>query len=350
MAAMISYFIVAMFPGTFFTKYKLLFAMQATGDNARQDALDQYDAVIALRGLDKPWYTQFYYWVEGIVRHGRLGFSFNRGEPVLHALVGGQGPLKWTLIIIGSSVLVGWIVGVPLGVFGAACYRHPAEVLLSSTIYAISAIPPFTLGLTLFVLYNMLHPEHWLLPGAWGMVSQEFLHSPLSWAKALSHLHRLSLTWLLVSTPIAVIVSRHLRASLLEVLAQPFIRTALSKGASRWRILIKHALRNALNPLVSMSGFMLTETIGNSIVASIVLYQPNLGSSLVYYTRVQDQPVLTGILILFSGMLVIGVLISDLLLAALDPRIRYNWQSKSRNRGAHLLPRIMEGLTPHAAC
>lgn len=324
MAAFISYGIVALFPGTFYTKYRISFAMQARGDNARQEALEQYEAVLALRGLDKPWIVQFYYWLEGIVLHGSLGFSFARGEPVLYTLVKGTSPLWWTLITIGSSILVGWIVGVPLGVFGAVYYRKPAETFLFSIIYAISAIPPFTLGLAFFIIYNMLHPNHWLLPGAWGIVSQELLNAPLSWAKVLSHIHRLSLTWLLVSTPIAVMVSRHLRARLLEVLAEPFIRTTRAKGISSWRILFKHALRNALNPLVSMSGFMLTETISNSILAAIVLYQPSLGGWVVYAARSQDQPLLTAILLLFSTILVIGTLLSDLALAVLDPRIRYN--------------------------
>ena len=323
MAAVISYGIVAMLPGTFYTSYMFLFAMQSTGDNARQDAFDQYDAVLALRGLDKPWYAQFYYWLEGIVRHGSLGFSFARGESVVKILLRSNSPLWWTLITIGSSIIVGWIVGIPLGVLGAAFYRRPLELILFSITYAISAIPPFTLGIAFFVIYNMLHPEHWLLPGAWGIVSQEFVNAPLSWAKALSHLHRLSLTWLLVSTPIVVMVSRHLRASLLEVLAQPFIDTARGKGLTTMRILFKHALRNALNPLVSMAVFMLTTTIGNSIVAAIVLYQPGLGGWIVYSARTQDQPLLTAILLLFSTILVIGTLLSDLFLAVLDPRIRY---------------------------
>jgi peptide/nickel transport system permease protein len=274
--------------------------------------------------LDKPWIVQFYYWLEGIVLHGSLGFSFARGEPVLDTLVKGSSPLWWTLITIGSSILVGWIVGVPLGVLGAVYYRKPAEIILFSTTYAISAIPPFTLGLAFFVIYNMLHPDHWLLPGAWGIVSQELLNAPLSWAKVFSHIHRLSLTWLLVSTPVAVVVSRHLRADLLEVLAESFIRTARAKGLASLKILFKHALRNALNPLVSMAGFMLTATIGNSILAAAVLYQPSLGGWIVYAARSQDQPLLTAILLLFSTILVVGILLSDLALAALDPRIRYD--------------------------
>ena len=324
MAAIISYAIVGVFPGTFYTRYKLLFALQARGDNQRIEALEQYEAVLALRGLDKPAIVQFYYWLEGIIRHGSLGFSFAMGSPVLQLLTGPNSPLWWTLIIIGSSILVGWIVGIPLGILGAAFYRSPLETALFSTTYVISAIPPFTLGIAFFVIYNMLHPDHWLLPGAWGIVDEQFRHAPLSWAKALSHLHRLSLTWLLVSTPVAVTVSRHLRASLLEILARPYINTARGKGLSTWRVLSKHALRNALNPLVSMAGFMLTDTIGHSIVAAIVLYQPSLGSWIMYAARTQDQPLLTAILLLFSVILVMGTLLSDLLLAVLDPRIRYD--------------------------
>jgi peptide/nickel transport system permease protein len=128
----------------------------------------------------------------------------------------------------------------------------------------------------------------------------------------------------LVSTPVAVVVSRHLRANLLEVLAESFIRTARAKGLASLKILFKHALRNALNPLVSMAGFMLTATIGNSILAAAVLYQPSLGGWIVYAARSQDQPLLTAILLLFSTILVVGILLSDLALAALDPRIRYD--------------------------
>jgi len=324
MVTLLSYAIVAMLPGNFFTRYLIAVAMNARGANPRQEAFDQYEAVLALRGLDKPWYTQFYYWVEGIVLHGSLGYSFASGKPATQMVLGPGSPLWWTLIIIGSSIMVGWIVGIPLGVLGAAFYRRPIDIILYSTTYILSAIPPFVAGLAFFVIYNLLHPHDWLLPGAWGIVSHDLLHAPLTWTKAVSHLHRLSLTWLIVGMPIVVTVSRHLRAGLLEVLNQPFIDTARGKGLSTWQVLFKHGLRNALNPLISMSGFMLTTTIGNSIIAATVLYQPNLGGWIVIATRSQDQPLATAILLVFGVLLAFGTLASDLLLALIDPRIRYN--------------------------
>jgi peptide/nickel transport system permease protein len=324
MVAFISYGIVALFPGDFYTRYRLVFAMQASGENGREEAADTYEALLALRGLDKPWYVQFYYWMEGIVRHGSLGFSFARGESVTKLLLAPDSPLWWTLIIIGSSIAVGWILGIPLGILGTAFYRRPIDYALYSATYVISAIPPFVLGLLFFVGYNFLHPDHWLLPGAWGVVSYDLAASPLTWTKVVSHIQRLSLTWLMVGTPIVVIVSKHLRANLLEVLSQQYIVTARGKGLTTARILFKHGLRNAMNPLISMSGFMVTTTIANSILAGVVLNQPSFGGWIVDAVHAQDQPLTTAIFLLFGLLLVLGTLVSDLLLSVVDPRIRYD--------------------------
>jgi peptide/nickel transport system permease protein len=324
MVAFISYGIVALFPGNFYTRYRLLFAMQATGDDRRQDALETYEALLALRGLDKPWYTQFYYWIEGIVCHGSLGFSFAQGESVTKLVLGRDSPLWWTLVIIGSSIVVGWMVGVPLGVLGAVYYRRPIDTILYAATYVIAALPPFVLGMLFFIVNNFLRPDHMLLPGAWGIVDYDLLYSVLTWEKAFSHLQRLSLTWLIVGMPIVVIVSRHLRANLLEVLAQPYMVTARGKGLANLKIVFKHGVRNAVNPLISMSGDMLTTTIANSILAGAVLNQPSFGEWIVASSTAQDQPLATAILLLFGVLLTLGTLGSDLLLCAIDPRIRYN--------------------------
>lgn len=323
LVALFSFAIVSIYPGNFYTSYKLALALRMDVDG-RQEALEQYEAVLALRGLDKPWLVQFYYWLEGMVVRGSLGFSFATGTPVTQEILGPQSGLWWTLIIVGSSVFIGALVGIPMGILGAAYYRSPLDVCMYSATYAVAATPPFVAALLFFVIYNLLNPNDLLIPGAWGLVTPDQTHAPMSMAKFFDYIKHLSLTWLIVGAPVAVTIARYLRASLLEILPQKYITTAKSKGLSSIVVLIKHALRNALHPIVSMSGFLLTATMTNSIIATTVLAQPSFGRQLLHSVQTQDQAMITSILLIYGVILVAGTLLSDLLLAVLDPRIRYD--------------------------
>ncbi len=314
----VSFGLVSLFPGDFYTPSMFGAAL------AGLDPHETHAALRAMSGIDKPFVVQWWIWISGVITEGDFGFSFRTQGSVARYLFRPESGLYWTLLIVGTSMLLAWLSAVPLGILTAVRHNRWPDGLVTGITYLGISIPGFVLGwVFLWFIYRFVDPMVWK-SWLWGLSDLAYRDQPLTWAKALNHIWHLTPAWLIVGAPMFALVVRHLKMSFLDTLQQQYLTTARSKGLQECKVLFQHALRNALNPLVSMLGLMLPTLLTGSIVATAVLGLPTFGRVFLDAIESQDQHVLTAALLLYSVVLIVGNLIADLLLAVIDPRIRYS--------------------------
>jgi peptide/nickel transport system permease protein len=313
--AFISFAIVALFPGDYYTTAELGFLLSGM---SRSEASNAVDALRYAAGIDKPWFVQFWVWFQGVILHGDFGVSWRY-------LVQPENGLGWTLIITASSMLWAWVLGIPIGVIAAKRKNTWLDHILTTVTYIGFAFPPYVwAALFFFFVYAVINPL-FTGGGLWGLVGYEFIGKPLTWLKVGSHILHLLPAWAIVSAPMFATVVRHTRMNVANILNEPFITVARSKGISERRLLFRHALRNAVNPLISIFGITLPTLITATILIGPIFQFPTFGVRvLLRAAQSQDQQLLTSALLFYAVFLLVGNLIADVLLVALDPRIRYD--------------------------
>ncbi len=313
----VSFGLISLFPGDFYTPSMFGAAL------AGLDPHEFHEALRAMSGIDKPFVVQWWIWISGVVTHGDFGFSFQSGGSVARFIFHPDSGLYWTLLIVGTSMFLAWLFGIPLGILTAIRHNRWIDWLVTGVAYMGISIPGYVLGwIFLWFIFRFVDTMVWK-SWLWGLCHYAYRGQPLTWAKALNHTYHLLPAWLIVGAPMFAIVVRYLKMSFLDTLQEPYLTTARSKGLKENRILLKHALRNAINPLISMLGLMLPTLLTGSIIATAVLGLPTFGRLFLNAVESQDQHVLTAALLFYSVFLIFGNLIADLLLAVLDPRIRY---------------------------
>jgi peptide/nickel transport system permease protein len=243
--------------------------------------------------------------------HGNLGFSYQQNQSVA-ALLAERLPA--TVILVGLSVVVAIIAAIPLAVLQAVRRNRPIDYFLTGTSFAFYSMPTFWLGLMMIMLFAV--KAHLFPPGApQGNVPE-----------ILAHPAGLVLPVLTLALGSIAAFSRYLRSSLLDNLAQDFVRTARAKGAGRQRVLYIHVFRNALAPIITLIGLSLPGILSGALITESVFNYPGMG--LLYWNSAlsQDYPVLLGVTIVVAVGTVVGSLLADLLYAVADPRIRYGRQ------------------------
>ncbi|UCF09770.1 MAG: ABC transporter permease [Candidatus Bipolaricaulota bacterium] len=312
LVALIAFGLVCIAPGDFYTPLRLL-GIHSTA----------YESMRVMRGIDKPWIVQFWIWFEGVITRGDFGISFATGGPVGPYIFSKEAGMQWTLIITGSSMILAWLAGIPLGILAAVRKRKPLDYLVSVLAYVGISFPQYVLGWCfIWFVYKFIN-RLIISPGTWGLVDVALRREPMSVAKFGSYVWHLTPAWIIVGAPMFALVVRHMRNSMLDTMNEHYMDTARAKGLRESRVLLKHALRNALNPLISMAGMMIPTLITGSILATQVLGLPTFGQVLITATRSQDQHLLTACLLFYASLLLVGNLIADLGLAVVDPRIRY---------------------------
>ncbi len=266
-------------------------------------------------GLDRPVAEQYWRWITGIVTRGDFGFSFFANRPVTE-VIGER--LWWTIAVAGVTMIFAWVVAVPLGIITALRRNGFTDFIASFIGYIGLAIPDFLIALLLVALVLQTGGTQ-----VGGLFSPQYIGQPWTLARVLDFLNHMWIPILAIGTNNIASVMRQMRANLLDVLHADYVRTARSKGIAERRVINRHAVRNAINPLVSMAGISLPELINGTIIASIVLNLPTIGPLLYDSLLSKDQYVAMGLLLLASLLLVIGNLLADLALAWVDPRIRY---------------------------
>lgn len=325
LTALVSFGIVSLLPGDFYTQGMIGAAM------AGLDPHEWHDFARMRAGIDRPWIVQFWIWLEGVITEGDFGYSFGairgtgRGtnQPAVNVLFGPGNGLDWTLIVTGSSMVLACLFGIPLGVVAALQHRKATDVGIAVAVYSGFAFPQYVWGWLFFwAMYRFVDPLI-VGSGVWGVVDYRLVGEPFTWLKLGSYVLHLIPAWLIVGSPLFATVVRQTKANLLDTFSAPYLEAARAKGLTEARILFKHALRNALNPLVSLFGLMLPTLITGSILVTHILGIPTFGRVFIWATRIQDQHVLTAALLFYAILLVFGNLLADLLLAFLDPRVRY---------------------------
>lgn len=266
-------------------------------------------------GLDKSPVEQYLIWAGGIVTELDFGYSFFANRPV-SGIIGER--LVWTIVVAGVTLGFAWLVAIPLGIFVALRRNGITDAIASFIGYVGLAVPDFLVALLLIALVLAYGGTN-----VGGLFSSRFLGEPWSWAKFIDLLNHLWIPVLAIGTSGIATVMRQMRANLLDVLHADYVRTAKAKGLAPRRVTYRHAVRNAINPLVSLAGLQLPELINGTIIASIVLNLPTIGPLLYTSLLNKDQYVAMTLLLFASLLLMVGNLLADVVLAWVDPRIRY---------------------------
>jgi len=307
--SVITFVIIQLPPGDFLSAQ--IAEMQSQGETLQQEKIEH---LRQLYGLDQPLWIQYLGWLWGLLR-GDLGWSFEYDRPVSE-VIGDR--IFLTFVVSFATVLFTWVIAFPIAVYSATHQYSWADHALTFLGFIGLATPNFLLALVLLYFANV-----WFGTSIGGLVDPQYLDQPMSFAKFLSVLEHLWIPVVIIGTSGTAAMIRRLRANLLDELQKPYVVTARAKGCSPGRALIKYPLRMALNPFIADIGNLLPEFISGSALVSVVLSLPTTGPVLVRALQTQDMYLAGSFLMLEAVLVVLGVLVSDILLAWLDPRIRF---------------------------
>jgi peptide/nickel transport system permease protein len=311
MVSALAFVVIQLPPGSFVDTYRRnLEAQGGTVSDAQVQALE------ARYGLDKPVLVQYGVWISNIILRGDFGNSFRYQRPVAEIL---WERLPRTVVISLLSIVLTWIIAVPLGIYAALKQNSFWDYLLTLLSFIGLSVPAFLLAIVL--MYFVFTRTGWLVTG---LYSPEFQNAPWSLAKFVDLLKNIWLPLLVLSVTGAAGTIRVLRATLLDELQKPYVTTARAKGLPEWKVILQYPVRLAINPLVSTIGWLLPAVVGGELVVSKVLNLPTVGPIILEATLAQDMFLAGAFVLLLSVLTLIGTLISDILLAWLDPRIRYD--------------------------
>lgn len=264
-------------------------------------------------GLDKPWYTQYGLWLRNVFLEGDLGYSWTYKVPVTELLTQ-RVPASVTLAI--ASLLFAWGIAIPLGVL-AAIYKDSLFDRLSALLaYAALSIPEFFLALLAVFLAAK---TGWFPTGGLTAIDHEFM-SPLG--RLLDYVHHLILPTMVLGSSMVAGMMRIMRANFLDYMRAEFVNTARAKGLPEGKVMFKHVLRNAINPLITAFGFAFSSLLSGALLVENIMNYPGLGQLIFEAFLRQDQFVVMAAVMMGCVMLILGNLLADLLLAWSDPRIR----------------------------
>ena len=258
-------------------------------------------------GLDKPIYIQYVNWVAQIVQ-GNFGISLRNNEPVLGTILR-RLPLTAELALL--SVLVSAVVAVPLGVISAVKQNSATDFVVRLIAMVGLSVPNFWLAAMLLLITGVVF--HW---------QPQLLLAPL-WVDPWSNLQQMAMPVSALSLALMAIVMRMTRSSLLEVLRQEYIQTARAKGLVPGVIMVRHALKNAFIPVVTVMGVQLGALLGGTVVIEVIFGLPGIGRLVIDAISARDYPMLQGTVLFIATMFALVNLLVDLTYAYVDPRIRY---------------------------
>ncbi|MAS34808.1 MAG: ABC transporter permease [Anaerolineaceae bacterium] len=308
--AVTSFILIQLPPGDFLTSY--IAQLESTGT-----VLDESEVVSLQQryGLNDPIYVQFAKWF-GNVLQGDFGVSFQYNRPV-NELIWDR--LGYTFLISFSTLMFTWIVALPIGIYSATHQYSFGDYFATLIGFIGRGIPDFMLALILMWIGLTVFGV-----SAGGLFSLEYRNAPWSWGKVLDLLSHLWVPIIILGTSNTAGLIRIMRNNLLDELHKPYVETARSKGLSEYRLLWKYPVRLALNPFVSTVGWSLPTLISGDTIVAVVLGLPTTGPLLLSALLSQDMYLAGSFVLILSAFTVIGTFVSDILLAVLDPRIRFD--------------------------
>jgi peptide/nickel transport system permease protein len=285
-----------------------------------QVSQDEADRLTRQYGLDKPPAERYVRWITGMVFEGNFGWSFQWNRPV-NDILAERIPLTMSISI--ASLLISWLIAIPIGIYSATHQYSAFDYIFTFVGFIGLATPGFLLAL---IMAWVIFTTTGFSP--LGLYSNEFLDAPWSAAKVLDMLKHLILPLFIIGLSSTGVTIRVMRANLLDELKKQYVITARAKGLTELKLLWKYPVRMALNPIISTVGWVLPGLVSGELLVSIVLGLQTTGPLLLRAVLSQDMYLAGSIVMILSTLTVIGTLLSDILLAALDPRIRYGGVKK----------------------
>ena len=302
--SLMTFVLIQITPGSFFDTLKL-------NPQISSETIARYES---LYHLDKPLVEQYFHWVKNLSRLD-FGYSFFYNCPVSR-VIGGR--LFNTFILSLASLILTWFVAIPLGIWAAVRRNHPIDRVLSFFSFAGLSIPGFFLSMVLLYLVS----QYRILPLG-GMQSAHF-DNLSRLGKVVDILRHLVIPTIVISLAAMASLQRIMRGNMLDTLRQQYILMARAKGLPESRVIYRHALRNAINPLVTIFGYHFSDLLSGAALIEIICNWPGLGSVMLTAVRAKDLYLVMASMLMGSILLLLGNLLADILLAWVDPRIRYD--------------------------
>jgi len=295
-------------PGDFLTSY--LATLASSGSSVDQA---QVDALTRQFGLDQPLHIQYIRWMESLLR-GDLGLSLEYQRPNTE-LIGER--LFLTVLLALFAFILTWVVAIPAGIYSATHQHSWLDYLFTVLNYIGVATPNFMLALILmWVAFSNFGIS------VTGLFSREYEQAPWSLERFIDLLQHIWLPMIVLGVAGTARLTRIMRANLLDELNKPYVVSARAKGLSEWTLVWKYPVRLAINPLISTIGWYLPQLFSGSLIVATVMNLPNIGPLLLRALTQQDMYLAGSILLIYCFLTIVGTLISDILLALVDPRIR----------------------------
>lgn len=308
--SLVAFAVVTLPPGDFVDR--LVIEARTDGEVI---TVGQAQALRERYGLDRPWVVQYLSWLGDIVFRGDFGTSFRWNLPV-SSLIWER--LTLTFVLSFSSLLFIWLVAIPIGIYSAVEKYSLGDYLFTFLGFIGLALPNFLIALVfLYVSFKYFGQS------VGGLFSPAYVEAPWNAAKVLDMLGHLWIPVIVLGTAGTAALIRTVRANLLDELGRPYVTTARAKGLSETRLLTKYPLRLALNPFVSSLNGIFVDLVSGATIVSVVLSLQTTGPLLLEALRSEDMFLAGSFILLLSVLTVFGTLLSDILLAWLDPRIRY---------------------------
>ena len=313
--SIISFVIILLPPGSYVETY--VSRLEQQGQRVDQGEID---ALYRMYGLDKPPMVQYFLWMKNFITKGEMGRSFLHQRPVVDVILE---RLPKTLGITFAALMITWILAIPIGIYSAIRQYSIGDYVITSISFIGIALPNFLLALVLaYVAFSFTGNA------ISGLFSENFKNAPWSFDKFMDLMSNIWLPLLVISVSGTAVLIRILRATLLDEKNKQYVTTARAKGLSEFKLLLKYPVRVALNPLISTIGWTLPVLVSGEIIVSQVLGLETLGPVLLAAALEEDMYLVGSIVMILSTLTVLGTLISDILLAWLDPRIRYDEAKK----------------------
>jgi peptide/nickel transport system permease protein len=308
--SIVSFLIIELPPGDYLTS--LILRLEQSGKQLNDEE------VLRLKkqyGLDRPAVVRYSMWIWNILRDGDFGRSFTWQRPVAEVITE---RIILTMVISIATLLFTWVVAVPVGIYSAVRQYSPFDYITTFFGFIGLSTPNFLLALILMWLaFNYLNVA------VTGLFSPEYADSAWSLAKVGNMLSHIWVPILVIGTGGTAGIIRVMRGCLLDELRKQYVITSRAKGVAETRLLFKYPVRVAVNPLISTIGWLLPAIISGETITSIVLNLPTSGPMLFQALLAQDTYLAASFVLILAFLTIIGTLLSDLLLAWLDPRIRY---------------------------
>ena len=312
----LSFVIIQLPEGDYVDWYVIAAEIQQGDDYGKP--LDPEEAALlrAEFGLDKPMVVQYWNWISRILFRGDFGYHFTGGVryPIKVIIVETLPP---TIFLTSFTIVITWVFAIPIGIYSAMRQHSIGDYTFTFLGFTGLAVPDFLLGLVLMYFFFLYFDM-----SVGGLYSGDYSTAPWSFGKALDLLQHLIIPGIVLGTAGTAGLIRIMRNNLLDELGKLYVVTALAKGLPNWKAVAKYPVRIAFNPFVSGIGGMLPSLVGGSVIVSIVLSLPTLGPVLLTALQKEDTNMAGSIILMLGALTVVGVLISDLLLVVVDPRIK----------------------------